>query len=152
MNHPIYKIHIPISQISNLQVQHIQSLKGALSHASLFLGIVLYTALGAKVPLLSECIFDRSVYCIKTLYICALFWGKGIFYSSIFLRAACVSNLSYTDLGQRIIWPIVVFTWPKVFSSKISYHALGQTKERFAKKHDGHGGNFLLKQSTADCL
>ena len=31
------------------KVQHIRSLKGALSHGSLFLGIVLYTALGAKV-------------------------------------------------------------------------------------------------------
>jgi len=35
-------------------VEHIRSLKGALSHGSLFLGIVLYTALGAKIFQLLE--------------------------------------------------------------------------------------------------
>ena len=34
------------------QVQHIRSLRGALSHGSLFFGIILYTALGAKVNLI----------------------------------------------------------------------------------------------------
>ena len=35
------------------QVQHIRSLRGALSHGSLFFGIILYTALGAKVNLIN---------------------------------------------------------------------------------------------------
>ena len=44
------------------QVQHIRSLRGALSHGSLFFGIILYTALGAKVHLIK---FPLSKILIK---------------------------------------------------------------------------------------
>ena len=117
------------TQIPNTQVQHIRSLKGALSHASLFLGIVLYTALGAKVPFL---FLVFPVECIKSLRggfsSNLLNRDKGLFdqYSCVYLIKAVNQNYLLCVGSDRQFCTIILAM--------------------------GHGVNFHLIQTTRDYL
>ena len=115
-------------QIPNTQVQHIRSLKGALSHASLFLGIVLYTALGAKVPLYSLCFLLYVSNLWEEVVHQIYFRDKGLFDQSscVYLIKAVNQNYLLCVGSDRQFCTIILAM--------------------------GHGVNFHLIQTTRDYL